>query len=190
MLLDDHLPRFDFVERHATGVGAPPAAAFVAIRNAELAGPLARTLFLLRALPGLVLSPRETARRFLGTRRSRALTVDALAAAGFVVLGEDAGRELVLGTIGRFWLASGGMRSFPPGEFASFAEPGWAKAAWNFRVEPAPGGRATLSTETRVLCTDARSRRRFARYWRIVRPFSGLIRLEMLRAIRREAERS
>ena len=190
MLLDAQMPRFDFVERHEVGVRAPPASAFAALRRADLGGgPLTRTLFVLRALPGLVLSPRDTARRFLGARGSRGRALGAIASAGFVILAEEAGREIVLGTIGRFWQPSGGMRPFAPDEFARFDEPGWAKGAWSFRVEPAPGGGSTLSTETRVLCTDPRSRRTFRRYWWIVRPFSGLIRLEMLRAIRREAER-
>ena len=190
MLLDDHLPHFDFVERHAVKVAAPPASVFAAIRRADLGrGPLTRTLLLLRALPGLIVAPRETVGRFLGRRGSRHVTLEALASAGFLILGEDPGREIVLGTIGRFWRASGGMRPFAAAEFARFDEPGWAKAAWNFRVDPAQGG-ALLSTETRVLCTDPRSRRAFGRYWRIVRPFSGLIRLEMLRALRRESERS
>jgi len=189
MLLDDHLPRFEFVERHAIGVDAPPAAAFAALRRADLAGgPLTRTLLLLRALPGLAVAPRETVRRFLGRRGAPAVTLETLASAGFAILGEDPGREIVLGTIGRFWRPSGGMRPFEPAGFASFAEAGWAKAALSFRVDPAPGGGATLSTETRIHCTDPRSRRAFRRYWRLVRPFSGLIRIEMLRAIRREAE--
>jgi hypothetical protein len=190
MLLDDHLPRFDFVERHATDVATAPAAAFAVLRRADLGhGPLTRALFLVRALPGLVLAPRETARRFLA-RRGRPVTLDTLVSAGFVVLGEDPGREIVLGTIGRFWKPSGGVRPFAASEFARFDEPGWAKAAWNFRVEPGRAGGATISTETRILCTDARSRRAFRRYWKLVRPFSGLIRIEMLWTIRREAERA
>jgi hypothetical protein len=56
-------------------------------------------------------------------------------------------------------------------------------------VAPGRAGGAAVSTETRVLCTDERSRRAFRRYWTLVRPFSGLTRIEMLRAIRREAER-
>ena len=81
------------------------------------------------------------------------------------------------------------MRRFAPQEFAAFDEPGWAKAAWNFRVEPAAGGGAAVTTETRVLCTDERSRRTFRCYWLLIRPFSGLIRHEILRLLRREAER-
>ena len=47
-----------------------------------------------------------------------------------------------------------------------------------------------VATETRVRCTDAASLRSFRRYWRVIRPFSGLVRREALRAIRRTAESS
>jgi hypothetical protein len=45
-----------------------------------------------------------------------------------------------------------------------------------------------VATETRIVCTDEASRRAFLRYWRVIRPFSGLIRLEMLRLLRNAAE--
>ena len=35
---------------------------------------------------------------------------------------------------------------------------------------------------------DPTARRRFARYWLVVRPFSGLIRMLVLRAAKRRAE--
>ena len=70
-----------------------------------------------------------------------------------------------------------------------FDRPGMAVAAWNFTVLPTDEG-SLVATETRVRCTDAAARRSFARYWRVVRPFSGLIRTEALRAIRRTAESS
>ena len=46
-----------------------------------------------------------------------------------------------------------------------------------------------LTTETRVLLTDERSRRAFRRYWLVIRPFSGLIRRNWLTAIVRRASR-
>jgi hypothetical protein len=46
-------------------------------------------------------------------------------------------------------------------------------------------GRSWLVGETRLLCTDAASRRSFRR--RVIRPFSGLIRIALLRAVAREA---
>ena len=45
-----------------------------------------------------------------------------------------------------------------------------------------------LSTETRVHVPDPASRRKFEHYWRVVRPFSGLIRVQVLRAAKRRAE--
>ena len=45
-----------------------------------------------------------------------------------------------------------------------------------------------LATETRVHVPDPASRRKFARYWLVVRPFSGLIRVQVLRAAKRRAE--
>jgi hypothetical protein len=40
-----------------------------------------------------------------------------------------------------------------------------------------------LTTETRIAAVDDAARRAFMRYWRIVGPFSGLIRRRWLRAI-------
>lgn len=45
-----------------------------------------------------------------------------------------------------------------------------------------------LRTETRVLCADVATRRQFCSYWMRIRPFSGLIRQEMLAAVRNTAE--
>ena len=59
--------------------------------------------------------------------------------------------------------------------------------AIEFRAVP-QGDRCLLSTETRVHAADNATRRRFGRYWRLIRPFSGLIRIVFLRAARRRAE--
>ena len=67
--------------------------------------------------------------------------------------------------------------------FRDFADPGHVKIAFGFRCVD---GR--LHTETRVLGTDARSRRLFSAYWLVIRPCSGLIRRGWLRAIRIRAE--
>ena len=49
-------------------------------------------------------------------------------------------------------------------------------------------GTAVLSTETRVHVADPAARRKFRRYWFVVRPFSGVIRILLLRAARKRAE--
>jgi hypothetical protein len=87
---------------------------------------------------------------------------------------EDApGEGIVLSVTGQFWRLSG-RGPEPP-----------ATAVVDFRSIP---GR--LSTETRVHVPDPVSRRKFVRYWRVVRPFSGLIRMSVLRAAKRRAEAS
>jgi hypothetical protein len=97
------------------------------------------------------------------------------------VLAEEPGRELVLGTIGQPWRLRGGNN--PRGDFAALDRPGYAKLAIDWRLED-----GVLSTETRVFLTDEESRRKFRRYWLLIRPWSGLIRRMWLRAIARRAE--
>jgi membrane protein implicated in regulation of membrane protease activity len=88
-------------------------------------------------------------------------------------LADVPGEGIVLSLGGRFWRVRGGGDE-PP-----------ATAVIDFRVD---GGR--LTTETRVHVDDPASRRRFARYWRVIRPFSGLTRMLVLRAAKRRAEAS
>lgn len=59
--------------------------------------------------------------------------------------------------------------------------------ALDFTATP-DGDGTLLATETRVFLTDERSRRRFAAYWLVVRPFSGLVRRSWLAAAKRRAE--
>jgi hypothetical protein len=47
-----------------------------------------------------------------------------------------------------------------------------------------------LSTETRVLATDPKTRRAFAAYWFVIRPSSSAIRREVLKVVARRAESS
>jgi hypothetical protein len=107
---------------------------------------------------------------------------------GFVLLGERPERELALGVVGRFWTPGGERVTLDADGFRAFDRPGYAKAVWDFRLTPEHGA-TRLSTETRVWCLDAASRRSFRRYWRVVGPFSGLIRMALLRAVLREATR-
>ena len=109
---------------------------------------------------------------------------------GFLVLKEEAGREIVLGTCGQFWRFRGRRRCpgiETPADLLAFSAPGYAKAVINFRVQPEGDG-ARVTTETRILATDPSARRRFAAYWRVIYPGSALIRRSWLAAIARRAE--
>ena len=98
------------------------------------------------------------------------------------------GEELVLGTVGRFSRARGELCVTSPARSCAPAPSGTAKAAWNFQVGLRTDGATVLRTETRVLCADVATRRRFRAYWMLIRPFSGLIRQEILAAVRSAAE--
>jgi hypothetical protein len=180
VLIDRFLPTYDVIEHHETTVDAPVDVTYRAVREFDLArSPVVLALLTLRGLPGL----------FTGAvKPSRRLGFDEVMRSGFVLLTEEPGREIVLGVVGRFWQVSSGIHRIEPEEFVDFDAPGFAKAAWNFVVSERPGGGSTVVTETRVACTDADSRRKFTCYWRLVGPFSGLIRRVLLRGIKRDAE--
>ncbi|MDX6511617.1 MAG: hypothetical protein QOE36_1121 [Gaiellaceae bacterium] len=155
--LDAFLPSYEFSERHAVSVDAPPARVDRAVREVTLAElPVVRALFALRGLP----------------RRQGDVPVLTVFGGSTTVLEDVPGEGLVLELRGQFWRLRGGR-----------GEPS-ATAVVDFRTDHA----GILSTETRVHVADAGARRKFARYWRVIRPFSGLIRIRMLRAAKRRAE--
>jgi hypothetical protein len=181
MLIDEWMPQWDVVEHHETSVRAPRQAVWQTVRTLDFArsSPVVAALFALRSLPGL-LSGRAP-------KRAAGATLDGLLRKGFVLLGERPGEELLLGVVGRFWRPSGDIVRLTAEEFRVFDRPGYAIGTWNFTLAD-QGDAVRVTTETRVRCTDAASRRSFGRYWTVVGPFSALIRREMLRSIRRAAE--
>lgn len=165
--LDEVLPEFHFAERHSTRVEASPERVFDAVRSVTLAEmPVARVLMRMRGMQA------ETARPVLQE-----------AMRTFAVLADDPGRELVIGSVAQPWRLRGGSRLDAGMDFRGFRDPGYAKMAMSFRLDG-----ATLTTDTRVLLTDARARRRFRAYWLLIRPFSGAVRRVWLKAIVRRAE--
>jgi hypothetical protein len=180
--LDEFLPVYQFSELHTTRVRATPAQVVRAVREVTADEILLfRTLTYVRRLgrPGpesILNAPERMPLLEVATRTS------------FLRLAEEADREIVIGTL---VLAPRELRPKQqptPADFQRLSAPGFAKAAMNFRVEQDGNGGSLLSTETRVLATDAASCRRFAAYWRVIYPGSALIRRMWLRAIRLRAE--
>ena len=108
--------------------------------------------------------------RGLGLRRAEDTLLAAMVPRA-TVLEDVPGEGVVLTLSGQFWRLGGRGPEAP------------ATAVIDFRALP-----GSLATETRVHVPDPVSRRKFGRYWRIVRPFSGLIRMVVLRAAKRRAE--
>lgn len=184
LLIDQFLPRYDFAVVHAQVFRVPPEVCLRAARDLDLfRHPAIRVLLDLRALPQRAAS-RLTGRRGGQDRVPATFRVEDMTRYGWELLGQNPG-EIVLGQIGRPWKAAEatGAAVATPAEFSAYDRPGYAKVALSLRVDPRGMTAAILTIETRVALTDAASLRRFRRYWRLIGPFSGLIRRVALRLL-------
>ena len=187
-LLDAAMPEWHWCESYGMWLPVSPAQALALIKTVppdEIR--LLRTLIELRNLPGrLVGRPR------FGKGMSGSIPLfEQILSFGFCLLGEAEASEVAFGLIDQSWKLSGGRRA-PVGndiEFAQFSEPSFIKIAANLLARPVRNG-TFLSTQTRVLATDRRTRRAFGAYWLFIRPFSGLIRRSWLQAAGRRVSRS
>ena len=185
--LDDVLPVHRHRERHATQIAAAPEVVWSAL-HAVSAGDLrlTRMLTMIRALPT------RLARRGVlpGGLPADRTFVDAFLQRGYRQLRVDPPRTLVAGAAGQPWRLRGGETAdvVHLDGFRAFARPGFVLIATSFELE-ALGDTTRLSTETRVQPTDATAARAFRPYWWAIRAGSGLIRRDVLHAVRRRAER-
>ena len=177
-LLERVLPHYDRREYHETWLDAEPAEAWTALHALQV-----RDLPLTVALTRLRGGPAAWFGRVEGLDQ-RAL--DCVAPRELV---SERPQELVLGDIACYTATRPSRPEIERGDLAAFldfAEPGWSKVAMNFRFTPERDG-TRLSTETRVQATDEATRRAFRRYWLLVRAGSGLIRRDILGAVRSAA---
>jgi hypothetical protein len=182
-VLDGFMPLYDVVERHHVHVAAPAEVTFGVARDMDLsASRVVQAMFRGRELMfGSTPQPR-------GVAVPPGLVATALRL-GWGVLSDAAGREIVLGAVTKPWEANPVFRDLLPSDFIAFVEPGYVKIAWTLRADPLDDGTSIFRTETRALATDVDAREEFRRYWALVSPGVGLIRMAMLDPIRREAER-
>ena len=171
MLIDEFLSEYDFVETHGISIHAGAEDIYRAASEVDFSESLLiRSLLFLRGLS------------------TEKVTLESLKRSRFEILAEAPGREILLGLVGRFWTIKGDLKKIDAESFKTFNSVGYAKAVWNFALRPDGTDDVRLTTETRIRCTDADSRRRFGFYWMFIQPFSGLIRNERLRLIKRKAE--
>ncbi len=87
------------------------------------------------------------------------------------------------------WMGRVQFTAIPADEFAKYDEPGQVKIAWTLEAEEIEPAITRFAHETRAVGTDAEAKAKFARYWRWARFGIIAIRLLLMPAIRREAER-
>jgi len=187
MLIDRYLPDYDVTLDCETRVDASLEETYRAIRSADLRDPVISALFALRELP------MRLARRLSGEPAPPAppkITFGTITqqGPGWTVLAEEPGRELVIGSVGRFWEKDYGSRPVTADEFVSFHEPGYGKLAIGFSLRPDLRGGTLLRYEARTATTDATAYRKFHRYWALIRPGVALVMRSALHRIKLEAE--
>ena len=156
--IDDALPHFDAREVHSVRLALPAVEAIeLALSTPIGADPLVRVLLRLRGL------------------KARGTIGDALSGLGLVELDRREG-EVVFGGSGTPWRPGGLIRTLAD------ARPGSVRIATDFRSDG-----ESLTTETRIAAVDDAARRSFLRYWRVVGPFSALIRRRWLAQIAKRA---
>lgn len=190
MPLDTWMPAWDAQSRHDIEIDADPGVVYQVLLTTEFGGnPILRALMAVRLLPALLFTPRQAWKHWKEARTARLEEpMGRLLKGAFVQLEVLPPHELIMGLTGRFWTPTGGLVPSDPATFRDPIPPGLARATWNFEVQPIGPGRTRLSTETRIVCSNQDTRRRFLRYWSFIRRASGVIRWALLRQVKAAAE--
>jgi len=181
MLLSQIMPEFSLREADHVAVAAPADRAWPVARGFDVARiPFERALFELRIVPDRIAAfARRKQQPDVASIGIEA--VEKMRGPGFMVLGEEPGREVVVGATGRFWKPKIEWADAAPETFRDFSEKGWGKVAWSIRVDPREAGGSWITFDVRVGATDAVSFERFRPYWAAIGRFSRAIRRAGLR---------
>jgi hypothetical protein len=178
--LDPFIPRPDVRERFERSVRAPADLVMKTACGFDL-----QSLLPIRAII-------EIRKRILGGtgegRRAPIGLVEECRQLGWGPLVEEP-RARVFGAVCRPWVGDVTFAPVPRERFAGFAEPDLVKIAWSLEAAEVRPGLTRFAHEVRAAATDDASRRKFKRYWKWARFGIVAIRLLLLPAIRRKAER-
>src|SRR5947207_2205285 len=182
MTLDEVVPHPQYRMYHARSISAQPTAVWDELGQVTMSAlPLGYALESIRLLPA----------RLAGRRHQPLAGRTFLDVTPIPVLFCRPPQVVISAGLSQAWRLLGGPA--PPrldaAALRAWSQPGWIKAGMEFRLEPVPAG-TLLSTETRVLATDPKTRRAFAAYWFVIRPGSSAIRREVLKVVARRAESS
>lgn len=174
---DDYFPNPQLVEVDEIEVAVSADRAYQVARHWDLGkAPVARLLFQARTALGGEAADAD------------ALTLDRIGGdgPGFRIVEDEPPRHFLIGAIGQFWRPSIPFRRFEPREFAAFGEPEVGKILWGLEFEPLGPHATRVRLEVRIGAQDPRTWRRFRRYFRIIAPFSHLIRKDALERMKKE----
>lgn len=168
MLIDKYMEKFDFHEKHTIVISASPEKIYSEIEHVNFHDSwVIRFLFFLRGLPKSMQN------------------LSGFIQAGFFKLEEKVNEEIAIAFIASF---RKGLRQIDPSQFALYNKPKHILGVWNFSVKAIKKNETLLVTETRVRYTDKWMKNLFTIYWFLIAPFSGWIRIIILRLIKKKVE--
>mgnify|MGYP001821656549 CR=1 FL=1 len=167
-LIEKYLPQYTFNEFHELAVNCPIENAYHAAIKVDLSKSKTITfLFKIRGLP----TKRLQLQNFIED-------------IGFTNLEENYPHESLVG----FWARLKIEKITNYEDFSNNSISPWLKAVWNFQFEALERDKTKVSTETRVLCVAPIAKLTFGLYWSFIKPFSGIIRKEMLKIVKEDSE--
>jgi hypothetical protein len=180
-LLDRFMPRPDIRERFETTVRAPAGLVMDVACSFDMQSlPVVKAIFWLRE---------KVMRSGSPARRRPQGILEETKALGWGLLAEPSDRLVICGARCQPWTANVKFSAIVPDEFETYAKPGEVKIAWTLEADDLGQGITRLAQETRAVATDEYARSKFRSYWRWARFGIVSIRLLILPAVRREAER-
>jgi hypothetical protein len=175
-----------FRDQIAIVVKASPDGIFRALREIKLSEmKLAWLLGEIRYLPSRLAGR-------MPTLETNTPFFETLVAGGTLILQDDTPREVITGSAAQFHRVDQAPRRFATREaFDAFTNPEHEKLFMSVRVAPTVRrGEFWLVLEHATRALSANAERKFARYWRIIRPLGAFVSWQLLRAVRRRAERA
>ena len=170
MLIDDFMPVYEFDATQTIKVSAAPEAVFAAFKTFKLGDSTTiRWMFKMRGIP------------------TENVTIKDFAAVNFNILGETPNKEIVLGLAGKFQSLTDKLLNVAPADFADFSEPNLIKAVWNFAIVDA---QTSVVSAIRISTADADARRKVEKSWPMMKPPLEMVRGEILKLIKKQAERT
>ena len=165
MLIDDFLKTYHFSEHHEIIVKNTAGIIFPLIWKINFKkSRIINFLFAVRGLP------------------KKMDTINGFLESGFILLDIKENEEIVMGFL--FGITVKEIKRVPPEDFAKFNDRSYIKGVWNFKISPSVNG-SILSTETRIFCPSKISKIFFSIYWYCISYFSGLVRMEILKLIKK-----
>ncbi len=174
MLINKCLPVYQFSEHHSIVIKGSKDQVYSHLLQADLRkGIMIKILLRLGGLPDDVYVIEDLAGKM-----------------GFVKLAEHIGDEVVFGIVTNSPTFRSCSSNISSTDFFREPNPHLIKAVINFRVTEKNTLNQMVSTETRVWCANKSIRKRFGYYWFFIKPFSQMLRKEVLKELKKSFSQS